>query len=72
MDLNNNGTIDNKSELFADNIIMSDRKTSDSGYDLLSSYDSNNEDDGYLVKLKELGIIEISLVKTDENPYSRI
>ncbi len=95
IDRNDNGIIDDKTEMFADGILMENGKYSTFGYDLLLSYDENKDgklskddeifnrmlvwidsngdgktNEGELIKLAELGIVEINLERNYDNLIS--
>lgn len=61
-DKNNNGMIDNGSELFGDNFIKADGSKASSGFDALSDFDSNN--DG-VINAQDTNFNDIKVLKGD-------
>ncbi len=62
IDKNNNGTIDNGSEIFGDNYIKSDNSKATSGFDALRDLDSNN--DG-IINSEDESFSQIKILKGD-------
>ncbi len=62
IDKNNNGTIDNGSEIFGDNYIKSDNSKATSGFDALKDLDSNN--DG-IINSEDESFSQIKILKGD-------